>query len=567
MIIILIFAFIAGFITIFSPCILSIAPILLTAGTQQHYYKPLGIISGIILSFSFFTLTLSSIIQITGISPDILRSIAIIVIIFFGLTMIIPSLENIFTIMTNKISSIGNVLEQKSTQIKREFISGMILGIALGLIWTPCAGPILATVSSLAATHGLTFTTILITIFYSLGAAVPMLAFCFGGNKIINSIPTIAPYTNIIRKISGILIILSALAIAFHADLFIQEKIAHLFPAIEIEKNTVLQKELDMLKKTASSSNKPVRRSLGEGRAPELIGITDWINSQPLTLSQLRKKVVLIDFWTYTCINCIRTLPHVVEWYNTYKDLGLEIIGVHTPEFAFEKNKNHVENAVKKFNITYPVALDNDYKTWQAYNNHYWPAHYLIDQHGTIVKTHFGEGHYIEMENAICALLNLPACKKTEKISSDRPLTPETYLGFERADKYHPSLHIQKNKPTNYQCIKTLSNNQICLDGTWTIMPNSIQSNSDTCSLELNFIANHVYLVMQSDTPQLITILLDNKPIQQQYYTHDMTTQGEILVSEPRMYELINLKNDYGRHTLTLQCHKGLNAYVFTFGS
>lgn len=561
MVIILIFAFIAGFITIFSPCILSIAPILLTAGTQQHYYKPLGIISGIIISFSFFTLTLSSIIQITGISPDILRSISIIVIIFFGLTMIIPSLENMFTIITNKISSIGSALEQQSTQIKKEFISGMILGIALGLIWTPCAGPILATVSTLAATHGITFTTILITIFYSMGAAVPMLIFCFSGNKIMNSISTIMPYTNIIRKIGGIIIILSALAIAFHADTFIQEKVAHLFPTIEIEKNTTLQKELDMLKKTI------VHQSPKELEAPDLVGITDWINSQPLTLSQLRGKVVLIDFWTYSCINCIRTLPHIVEWYNTYKHHGLEIIGVHTPEFAFEKNKNHVETAVKKYNITYPVALDNNYETWKAYNNHYWPAHYLIDQHGIIVKTHFGEGGYVEMEDAICALLNLPACKKTEKISSHKPLTPETYLGFKRAERYHPSLQIQKNKPANYLRVGTLNNDQVSLSGTWTIMPDSIQSNSDDCTLELNFIANHVYLVMQSEIPQLITILLDGKPTLQKYYSHDMNKEGKILVSEPRMYELINLKNDYARHTLTLQCHKDLIAYVFTFGN
>ena len=558
MITLLIFAFIAGFITIFSPCILSIAPILLTANTEHNYQKPLGIITGLIISFSFFTLSMNTIVQITGISPDIFRYIAIVIIIFFGLTMIIPTLGNIFTTLTSSIVRIGSRLEQQSTYVKTEFLSGLILGSALGLIWTPCAGPILATISTLAATNGITFPTILITIFYSMGAAIPMLAFCFGGNKIISSTTAIAPYMHIIQKIFGVIIIISALAIAFHADTFIQEKVAHLFPTITIEKNTMLQKELDMLN--------PTPLSLDKKNAPALAGITDWINSQPLTLAQLHGKVVLIDFWTYTCINCIRTLPHVVEWYNTYKKHGFEIIGVHTPEFAFEKNKNHVENAVKKFNITYPVALDNNYKTWQAYDNHYWPAHYLIDQNGRIVKTHFGEGNYVEMENAICALLNLPACKKTEKLPSHRPLTPETYLGFERANTYHSSLQIQKNKPANYQRAETLDSDQVSLSGTWTIAQDHAYSNSDDNTLEINFVANHVYLVMQSDTPQLISILLDGKPIPQKYYSRDMAAEGKILVSEPRMYELIDLKNDYGRHTLTLQCNKGITAYVFTFG-
>ena len=402
MIILLIFAFFAGFITILSPCILSIAPILLAASAEESRYKPLGIIAGLIISFSFFTLSLTAIVQATGISPDIFRSIALGMIIFFGLTMIIPFFENTFALFTAYIARIGSTIQEHAIPIKTELISGLLIGIALGLLWTPCAGPILATITTIAATEGVTLTSILIILAYSIGAAIPMLLLCFGGAKIINSTTALAPYAHTIRQIFGIIIITSALAIIFHADTFIQEKIAHLFPSIDIEKSSRLQKELSMLKKTPSQNT--------NNQAPELVGIADWLNSQPLTLAQLKGKVVLLDFWTYTCINCIRTLPHVVEWYKSYKDKGLEIIGIHTPEFAFEKNKTHVEDAIKRFNITYPVALDNDYKTWQAYDNHYWPAHYLIDQNGMIVKTHFGEGNYVEMENAICALLNLPPC-------------------------------------------------------------------------------------------------------------------------------------------------------------
>ncbi|HLJ31669.1 MAG TPA: thioredoxin family protein, partial [Candidatus Babeliales bacterium] len=278
----------------------------------------------------------------------------------------------------------------------------------------------------------------------------------------------------------------------------------------------------------------------------ELVGITDWINSKPLTLEQLRGKVVLIDFWTYTCINCVRTLPHVTQWYKDYKNNGLEIIGVHTPEFAFEKNKDHVKNAVKKFNITYPVALDNDYQTWQAYNNHYWPAHYLIDQRGVIVKTHFGEGDYEEMENAIRMLLNLHhlPLKKDGELVLEKLITPETYLGSERGK----------------------GNDYITLHGNWTVKNDCIQSEDNSSEIVLNFMGTHVYLVMKSDQPKLITILLDGKPVPEKYWTKDSNKEGKIVVHEPRMYDVLDLKQDYGKHTLTLQCQTGINAYVFTFG-
>ena len=531
-----------------SPCVLSIAPILLAAGTEQSRYKPLGIITGLILSFSFFTLSLTAIVQATGISPDIFRYVALGIIIFFGLTMIIPAFEHVFNVLTARITHIGSAIQEQSTQIKTEFISGLLLGIALGLIWTPCAGPILATITTIAATSDLTLTTILMTVSYCIGAATPMLLLCFGGAKIIRSITSLSPYTHTIRQIFGVIIITSAFAIIFHADVIIQEKIAHFFPTITLEDNPLLHKELDMLQKP-----KP---SLLSTKAPELVGISDWLNSKPLTLAQLKGKVVLLDFWTYTCINCIRTLPHITQWYTKYKDKGLEIIGIHTPEFAFEKSKPHVEDAIKRFNITYPIALDNDYKTWKAYNNRYWPSHYLVDQNGIIVKTQFGEGNYTEMENAICALLNVPQCEKIDEPPFSKPLTPETYLGFKRGDRYQPDLNIQANKPATYQPTKPLDDDQVGLTGTWTVAPDCVRSETDNSEIALNFVGNHVYIVMQSDKPQLLTVLLDGKPVPKKYRSHDMDAEGKILVHKPRMYEILDLKKDYGRHTLTLQCQK-----------
>lgn len=538
MIILLVFAFIAGFITILSPCILSIAPILLGTSTQETHHKSLGIITGFVTSFSFFTLAMTAIVAATGISPDIFRYIALTIIIFFGLTMVIPWLEDKFTAMTGFITQIGSSIEQKVTrgllheQVHAEFFTGIIIGVALGLIWTPCAGPILATITVIAATKGITLTTILMTLSYSLGAAIPMLLISFGGTKIIQSTTALSPYTHTIRQIFGIIIIASAFAMIFHVDTFIQEKVAHLFPTINIEKSSRLEKELNMLKKNHDSPESV--------HAPELVGITDWINSKPLTLAELKGKVVLLDFWTYSCINCVRTLPHVTQWYKEYKDKGLEIIGIHTPEFAFEKNKQHVEDAIKKFNITYPVALDNNYQTWRAYDNHYWPAHYLINQEGKIVKTHFGEGNYVEMENAICALLNLPRCKKIEEHMPEKQITPETYLGFERGQQSYPK--------------QPLGNDQVGLTGKWKVAADHIHSEQDNSEIILNFIATHVYLVAQSDTPQTITVLLDGKK------------ENIVVIHQPQMYEIINLKEKYGRHTLTLQCPKGIDAYVFTFG-
>ena len=556
----LFFSFIAGFITISSPCILSIAPILLATGINQNYYKPLGIITGLILSFSFFTLTMATIVKATGISPDIFRYVALFIIIFFGLTMIIPFFEAMLTKALQRIVQWGSFLEYYATTFKIDFISGCIIGIGLGLVWTPCAGPILATVTAVAATGETTAVTILMILSYAMGAGLPLFLFCIAGTKILGSMPNIMHYAHYIRTFFGVIIIATALAILFHADIIIQEKFAHLFPTLTFEQSDIVQKELGMLKKPL-----PDEHAIKE-KAPALIGISEWLNSEPLTLDQLQGSVILLDFWTYTCINCIRTFPYIKQWYNTYKPYGFEIIGIHTPEFAFEKNKEHVEKAVKRFEITYPVALDNDYETWRAYDNHYWPAHYLIDQEGFIVKKQFGEGDYDEMENAIRMLLQLPPLETVAESSMQKPITPETYLGFERADRYHPSLTIQKNKPIIYETKTNLSENQIGLHGSWIIKPECVESIENNNQLLLNFIANRVYLVMQSDRPQQLKILLDEKSVPEKYRTRDMDSEGMIMVHEPRMYEILNLKDDYARHTLTLQCPKGVHAYVFTFG-
>ena len=242
------------------------------------------------------------------------------------------------------------------------------------------------------------------------------------------------------------------------------------------------------------------------------------------------------------------------------------LVGVHTPEFAFEQDVDNVKDAIKRFDIEYPVALDNDYKTWSAYDNHYWPAHYLIDQEGTITQIHFGEGAYLETENAIRSLLGLPALSdgKEAKVSM-RGTTPETYLGYQRASAYTTDISIQKDKVVEYNYQGKLDTNQVGLKGSWLIGPESIQAESDGATIDLNFMAQHVYLVMKATSPAHVTVLLDGKPLSPEYRTDDMDREGAIPISQARMYTIVNLK-DSKRHVLTLTFPKGVSAYAFTFG-
>jgi cytochrome c biogenesis protein CcdA/thiol-disulfide isomerase/thioredoxin len=567
MYILLLFAFAAGIVTVISPCILPVLPLLLAAGAAQGRYRPYGIIVGLVVSFTFFTLSLTALVHLTGISPDFLRYIAIALITFFGLTLIFPQLEQWFSQLTSGIANVGQQFQAQTITQESGFWSGFILGCALGLVWTPCAGPILAAITTLVATSAISWSIVLITIAYSLGTAVPMFLIIWGGSTITNSLTFIAPYTQIVRTIFGILMILGAAAIAFHADVALQQLTARYFPTISIEENSLVKKELEEFMKQSNGTSSAVP-TIG-AKAPEFIGIVDWINTRPLTMQQLHGKVVLVDFWTYSCINCVRTLPYLKQWYDTYKDKGFVIVGVHTPEFEFEKNIDNVKDAAKRFNLQYPIALDSNYSTWRNYHNRYWPAHYLIDQNGIIREIHFGEGEYEKTENAIRTLLGMgPTTEyKKEQIPVMLGITPETYLGYARAQSYMPQLSLKNKETATYDYRGQPEVNQVGLKGTWFISEEFIQSQSDDATLQLNFLANRVYAVMASEKPALITVLLDGKPLPNRYYTTDMNANGQIAAHESRMYDVVNLKGDGGLHILTLQVPKNASIYVFTFGN
>lgn len=417
MIILILFAFLSGIVTIFAPCIWPILPIVLSAGATGGERKPLGIVMGLAVSFMLATLTLAFVVQVIPFDPEVLRLFAVFVIALLGLTLIIPALGARLEGVVSWFASLGGRFTKNSGT---GFWSGFITGFALGLVWSPCAGPILATIATLAATQAVSFQVVLITLAFVLGVSLPLFVLAVLGQKVLSKMRILAPYTKRIQQSFGLIMILAAGAIYTGYDKTLQTRLLDTFPSYErflngLEKNDAVKQELDELK-SHNLENVPVEIEKLEaslnvdlsqyGQAPEFVGMTQWLNTDSaLTMKELRGQVVMVHFFTYTCINCIRTLPYVTSWYEKYKDQGFIVVGVHTPEFAYEKKTENVVDALKKYHIGYPVVQDNDYALWQAYQNQYWPALYLIDAKGYIRYTHFGEGKYQETEMALQELL------------------------------------------------------------------------------------------------------------------------------------------------------------------
>jgi cytochrome c biogenesis protein CcdA/thiol-disulfide isomerase/thioredoxin len=554
MIILLIFAFLSGVFTVLSPCILPVLPIILAAGTATGKWRPWGIIAGLILSFTFFTLALTAIVHTTQISADFFRYFAVVLILAFGLIMILPALSDWFAKITSPLANLG--LHIQKSQTENGFSGGFVLGIALGLLWTPCAGPILASVSTLAATQSINVDTILITLFYSIGAGIPMFLIVFGGGKIIQSSKFLSKHSQGIRQTFGGVMILTAVAITLHWDMVFQQQITSLYPPIVIDDNPLVKQELEKMmgiKEGTATSQVSLGVLPNYGKAAELAGISGWINSPPLTLSKLHGKVVLIDFWTYSCINCLRSLPYIKKWYADYKDKGFIVIGVHAPEFEFEKDQQNVESAVKRLGITYPVAQDNEFRTWQAYKNVYWPSRYLIDQNGNIRSLHFGEGDYVETENAIRKLLGLPEINKAEQTLAINPISHEIYLGLKRGASYSNEITLKPNESISYNYKKPLSDDEVGLKGKWKAEDESITSEADDGVINFNFLAKQVYCVLSGESKVPVEVYLDGKLV------------GTFTVDGARKYDIVN--TTYGRHTLSIKIPKGISAYSFTFGN
>src|SRR3989344_5869330 len=448
MILLVAFAFLAGIVTILSPCILPILPIVLSSTVDTTgKRRPLGVVVGFVLSFTFFTLFLTTLVRLIGIPAESLRYLSIIILIIFGLSLFIPQIQLVIEQLFSKLTRFA-----PQSQTRHGFFGGLIIGLSLGLLWTPCVGPILASVISLALSGTVTAQAFIITFAYATGTAIPMFLILQAGSTALQKIPWLLKNSARIQKGFGIVMILVAIAIFFNLDRRFQTYILNTFPQYgvgltQLEDNQLVRDTLQRLNPEPMDETvigKPMSDLvLPKGPpAPEIIPGGAWFNTQPLTLAALKGKVVIIDFWTYSCINCQRTFPHLNAWWSKYKDEGLLIIGIHTPEFEFEKDYENVNKAVEKYKIMYPVVQDNEYKTWRAYKNRYWPRKYLIDIDGFIVYDHIGEGSYEETEKKIQGLLeernkilhmreeiNIPITEISQDAIDVR--TPEIYFGYE----------------------------------------------------------------------------------------------------------------------------------------
>ncbi len=530
----ILFAFLAGIVTILSPCILPILPVILATSVtdKKSQKRPYGIVFGFILSFTFFTLFLSSLVKLLGIPADSLRNFSVVVIALFGFSLIIPQFQLMIEALFARLANFmpDSPSGGPSSGGKTGFGGGVVIGLSLGLLWTPCVGPILASVISLAITGTVTTDAFFITLAYSLGTAIPMYLVIISGRSLFTRVPWLLSNTGKIQKVFGLIMILTALMIYLGIDRNFQTYILTKFPSY----GTGLTRFEDraFVKEGLEDMAKPTINLKKAGNlAPELKVGGQWFNSNPLTMKELKGKVVLVDFWTYTCINCIRTLPYLKSWHEKYSDKGLVIIGVHAPEFEFEKDADNVDEAIKDFEITYPIMQDNNFATWKAYKNRYWPAKYLIDQDGNIRYTHFGEGDYDETETAIQELLslNIPVANPTYRTYGR---TPELYFGTTRWDDY-PGLKLV---------------------GDWG-REAEFSTPKSGATLELKFDAKSAHLVMTPiDGQATVEVYLDNQLVK------------TIEVTKNMLYDLVELDSP-GVHNLRLVFPEGeVELFAFTFG-
>jgi len=586
MVILILFALLSGIVTVLSPCVLPVLPIVLSSSASSGKRRPLGVITGLIISFSLFTLAISEIVKLLGLSASTLRIIAVAVIGILGLSMIIPKLNEF---IEKALSFIPRMAGDSQKQ-GNGFGPGFITGLSLGLVWAPCAGPILASVTALAATQEITFASVIVVVAYAIGSGIPLLGIAYGGRSIIQKVPFLSKNLGKVQKGFGVIMILTAVLIALNVDVLVTTWLLRNFPSTltsalsEFERSEAVSEQLDELSGSDMGTNYFVTEDFTEedlqtgrmlpnlGPAPELVGINNWINSEPLTLEDLRGQVVLIDFWTYSCINCVRTLPYLTDWYDKYADDGFVIIGVHTPEFAFEEYPENVQDAVERFDIEYPVAQDNEYQTWRAYNNRYWPAKYFIDAEGNIRYTHFGEGDYDVSELVIRQLLADIGVDADEELSGPADVefmseqTPEIYIGYSRQELFASPEEVVRNEQSSYSIPDELPRDNFAVSGQWTFHNEYAQVAESGAQMKLHFFAQDVYMVLDlADQPGTVTVEVLSPD--KENLSEDLNEQNEILVDEARLYHLVSFDEPVEGELILTFNQPGLQTFTFTFGS
>ena len=594
MLLLMLFAFVAGAGTAITPCVLPVLPALLSASALGGRRRPVGIVLGLALTFTIAIVALAQLVQGVGLASGAARSLAVIVLIGFGLVLMIPELAERIQAPLSRLARFGP--KTRGTG----FWSGLAVGGALGFVCAPCAGPILAAVTSVSASNGASARVVLVALSYSAGLASVMLLYGLGGRAVLDRVRRHAR-GHVVERSLGAVLILTGVLMAFNVDVRFEEALAKdtSLPAILVDPTRALENSSAVQNRLASlrprsrfairqqqASATPVADEVGVsipgvktpslpklGVAPNFTKTQRWFNTpgdQPLSIQDLRGHVVLVDFWTYTCINCLRTLPFVKGLYATYHRYGLDVVGVETPEFTFEQEAGNVQQAIDSDGIKYPVVQDNLYGTWNAYGNNVWPAEYYIDAHGDVRHYQFGEGDYQQDEAAVRQLLyeagarNLPPPMTAHAIVASAGLeTPETYLNPDRAQGFAQQL---KQGTSFYPGVIDPHLNEFGLHGIWNVGSESVTPVSVGDTITGRFQAAHVYLVLTSagNVPRRLRVLLDGHPISAADSGADVH-DSYVTVRGERLYGLISFPQAQ-QHTFTIQIPPGISAYDFTFG-
>ena len=569
----LILAYLGGVLTILSPCILPVLPFVFARADRPFARNGLPMLLGMALTFALVA-TLAAVGGGWAIRANQYgRIVALVVLALLGLTLLSTRLAEW---LTRPFVALGNRLSQRSDE-EGSVWSSTGLGIATGLLWAPCAGPILGLLLTGAALNGASVQTTLLLLTYAAGAATSLALALLIGGKVFALMKRSLGAGEWVRRALGVLVLAGVAAIALGLDTGLLTRVAL------ANTGGLEQKLIDATR--PAPAPQPVHQAGAplpvEGELPPLAGATGWLNSPPLSVQSLRGKVVLVDFWTYSCINCLRSLPYVRGWYDKYKDHGLVVIGVHAPEFAFEKEPANVARAVKELGVDYPVALDNDYAIWQGFNNEYWPAHYFIDARGRIRAHHFGEGGYAESEDILRQLLTeagqtglpggyvQPGAKGAQAAGSgDDTRSPETYVGYARSEHFGGG-NVAHDDAWDYRAPATLPSGQWSLDGRWTVHEQSAALERAGGRIVYRFRGRDLHLVLgpgADGRPVRFRITLDGKP---PGVDHGMDTdaQGNGTVTEQRLYQLVRQQHGTGERVFEITfLDPGVHAYAFTFG-
>jgi cytochrome c biogenesis protein CcdA/thiol-disulfide isomerase/thioredoxin len=582
----LVLAYLGGVLTIVSPCILPVLPFVFARTGQPFLRSGLPLLLGMAMTFALVA-SLAAVgggwvVQVNQYG----RWLALLFVALFGLTLLLPSLSER---LTRPLVAAGSRLSEAAGADSRPRPgASFLIGVATGLLWAPCAGPILGLVLTGAALQGASIGTTLLLLAYAAGAATSLALALLVGGKVFGFMKRSLGAGEWLRRGLGALMLAGVAAIALGLDTGIlarlstastgglEQSLVEKLSAKPEHKSGAMMAGGAMMAANHSDTL-PV-----EGQLPALDGAVQWLNSEPLTAEALKGKVVLVDFWTYSCINCLRTLPYVKAWAEKYRDQGLVVIGVHAPEFAFERDVNNVTKAMKDLGITYPVAIDNNYKIWRAFNNQYWPAHYFADAKGQIRYHHFGEGDYAESERVIQQLLREAGATKVAGglIEADAKgiqaapdmnevQSPETYLGFQRAENFVSTGTLATDKVANYPIAGNLALNNWTLEGQWNVGGQQATLAAAHGKIVYRFHARDLHLVLgpgADGKPVRFKVTIDGQAPGDAHGT-DVAPDGSGTVTEQRLYQLVRQPGAVKDRTFTIEfLDPQVAAYAFTFG-